>query len=71
MTTQQTKKMIIKKSPKLTLTFTKQDIESMWGICLSQSKWVEFVNTKQQQFESSMTDTMAESMEYYISDDDE
>ena len=43
----------------------------MWGICLPHSKWVEFVNTKQQQFESSMTDTMAESMEYFISDDEE
>jgi len=63
------KKIIIKKYPKLTLSFTKQDIEDMWGICLPHSKWVEFVASKQQQFESSMRDTMAESMEYYINDD--
>ena len=66
------KKIVVKtKYPTLTLSFTKQDIEDMWGICFPHSKWVEFVNTKQQQFESSMRDTMAESMEYFITDDDE
>ena len=55
----------------LSITFSKNDLEQLWGICLSQSHWNKFVEKKQDQFRSQMTNEMAESEEYYMVDDDD
>ena len=55
----------------LSITFSKNDLEQLWGICLSQSHWNKFVEKKQDQFRSQMTNEMEESEEYYMLDDDD
>ena len=49
----------------LSITFSKNDLEQLWGICLSQSQWIKFVKKKQDQFRSQMTNEMEESEDFF------